>query len=147
DQHGMRPTPAAVKDALRTWSNKRERLSVYTSATLLEFNSPEELNEALARGLPGVRLSDRLAVVAKESAVDFRHFRLLGSRDYALPPEQCVQVEADGVTLTLDTARSDLLLETELPTFAELLNPSPQPFSLRGRGAGGEGVNGKRQYR
>jgi hypothetical protein len=120
----MRPTPPSVIESLRTWANKRERLGVYPSATLFEFGSAEDLNEALARGLPGVRLSERLAVVADESAIDFRHFKLTGTRDYGLPPEKCVEVEQDGVTLGIDWARSDLLLETELKRFAERLEIS-----------------------
>src|SRR5205823_13030304 len=47
EQHGTRPTPPAVIDSLRTWSNKRERISVYPSAALLEFGSAEQLSEAL----------------------------------------------------------------------------------------------------
>ncbi|MBV9124639.1 MAG: helicase-associated domain-containing protein, partial [Planctomycetes bacterium] len=133
EQHGMRPTPASVLESLKTWANKRERLGVYPSATLFEFNSAEDLQEALARGLPGVRLSERLAVVANESAIDFRHFRLAGTRDYGLPPEKCVEVAEDGVSLTIDLARSDLLLETEMQRFAELLDSSLN--------------NGRRQYR
>ena len=133
EQHGMRPTPPAVLESLRTWANKRERISVYPSATLFEFTSAEDLNEALARGLPGTRLSDRLAWWRTRSDVDFRHFRLSGTRDYALPPEKCVEVEEDGVTLTIDLTQSDLLLETELPRFAEPLNGTP--------------ANGRRQYR
>jgi hypothetical protein len=133
EQHGTRSMPPAVIDSLRTWSNKRERITVYPSATLLEFGSAEDLNEALARGVPAIRLSDRLAVAASEESIEFRHFRLTGTRDYALPPEKCVQVEADGVTLSVDLARSDLLLETELPRFAELIDGSP--------------ASGRRQYR
>ena len=133
EQHGTRATPLPVIESLRTWANKRERISVYPAAALLEFHSAEDLNEALARGLPGVRVSDRLALVPQESQIDYRHFRLLGTRDYSLPPERCVEVEPDGVTLTVDTARSDLLLETELPRFAEV--------------AGKPSANGRRQYR
>ena len=133
ERHGSRALPGAVLDLLRTWANKRERITVYPSATLLEFASAEDLQEALARGVPGVRISDRMAVVADEEAMEFRHFRLTGTRDYALPPERCVTVEPDGVTLTVDLARSDLLLETELPRFAELLD---RPTA-----------NGRRQYR
>jgi hypothetical protein len=132
EQHGTRGLPPAVLDSLRTWSNKRDRITVYPSATLLEFGSALDLNEALARGLPAERLSERLAVVANEEAIEFRHFRLTGTRDYALPPEKCVQVEEDGVTLSVDLARSDLLLETELPRFAELIGGAP---------------TGRRQYR
>src|SRR5262249_9761018 len=51
----------------------------------------------------------------------------------ALPPERCVTVEPDGVTLTVDLAKSDLLLETEAPRFAE---PIPRTSA-----------NGRRQYR
>lgn len=133
ERHGMKATPAPVVDSLRTWAQKRERITVYPSAALFEFASAAELNDALARGLPAVRLSDRLAVVADEGAVDYRHFRLTGTRDYALPPERCVEVEADGVTLVVDPARSDLLLETEVLRFAEPLAPA--------------GAGGKRYYR
>jgi hypothetical protein len=133
EQHGTRALPPAVLDSLKTWSNKRDRITVYPSATLLEFAGAADLDEALARGLPGERVADNLAVVAGEGAIDFRHFRLTGTRDYALPPERCVSVEPDGVTLSVDLARSDLLLETELPRFAEALD---RP-----------GANGRRHYR
>ena len=133
EQHSSKVLPNAVLDLLRTWSNKRDRITVYPSATLLEFATPEDLQEALARGVPGVRISDRMAVVANEDEMEFRHFRLSGTRDYALPPDRCVTVEADGVTLAVDLARSDLLLETELPRFAELIDRPP--------------TNGRRLYR
>ncbi len=133
EQHGTRPTPAAVLDLLRTWSNKRDRITVFPAAALLEFNSAADLNEALARGLPAIRVADTVAVVPTEDQIEFRHFRLTGTRDYALPPERCVTVEPDGVTLTVDLSRSDLMLETELPRFAELLDRA--------------GPGGKRQYR
>ena len=133
EQYGMRPTPPPVVELLRTWADKRERINVYASAALFEFASAADLNEALARGMAGVRLSDRLLVVADESRIDYRHFRLTGTRDYSLPPDPCVEVGADGVTLTVDSARSDLLLETELGRFTEAL--------------AGPGANGRRQYR
>jgi hypothetical protein len=133
EQHAMRPTPPAVVESLRTWADKRDRISIYPAATLFEFASPEDLNEALARGLPGIRLSERLLAVASENGVDFRHFRLTGTRDYGLPPEKCVTVEEDGVTLAVDVARSDLMLETELLRFAEPLD--------------GAAVSGRRRYR
>ncbi len=129
--HGMKALPTAVLDSLKTWSNKRERISIYGAGAIFEFASPAEMNEAIARGLPAVRLTDRLAIVPNESAIDYKHFRLTGTRDYTLPPERCVDVEADGVTLSVDLARSDLLLETELQRFAE----SSAPLPLAGEGA------------
>jgi hypothetical protein len=119
ERHSMKPLPVPVIDALKTWSNKRDRISVYPAAALFEFADADSLQEALARGLPAVRLTDRLAAVPNESAIDYRHFRLIATRDYCLPLERCVAVEADGVTLSIDQARSDLLLETELQRFAE----------------------------
>src|SRR5206468_4228996 len=61
----------------------------------------------------------RLAWVARESAIHSSLFRLSASRDFAAPPEQCVALADDGVTLTVDLARADLLLESELTRFAE----------------------------
>ena len=122
EQHGTRSTPASVLDSLRPWSNKRDRITVYPTAALMEFNRPEDLDDALSRGLPAIRLSPTLAVVPSEDQIEFRHFRLAGTRDYALPPERCVTVEADGVTLSVDLARSDLMLETELPRFTEAVD-------------------------
>jgi hypothetical protein len=142
-RHGMKATPAPVLDSLKTWANKRERISVYPSAVLLEFASAEHLSEALARGLPAARLSDKLAVVARESEVTYQLFRLTGTRDYSLPAEKCVDVEPDGVTLTIDLARSDLLLETEVQRFAEPVS-AHAPTNSR---PGPELVNGRRQYR
>lgn len=133
ERHGQKTTPAAVVEALRTWANKRERLSVYPAAALLEFATPSDLQEALSRGIKAIRLTDRLAVVANEDEIDYRHFRLAGTRDYTAPPERCVDVDADGVTLSVDVIKSDLLLETELQEFAEAV---PRPSA-----------NGRRVYR
>jgi hypothetical protein len=133
ERHSMKAMPVPVVEALRTWSNKRDRISVYPAAALFEFSSTEDMQEAIARGLPAVLLGERLAAVANESAIDYRHFRLVGTRDYVLPPEKCVEIESDGVTLNIDLARSDLLLETEVARFAELL-------------PGGD-VNNRRRYR
>jgi hypothetical protein len=119
ESHGMKAIPTTVLESLKTWSSKRERISVYSAGAIFEFGSAAEMAEAIARGLPAVRLTDRLAIVANESAIEYKHFRLTGTRDYTLPPERCVDVEADGVTLSVDLGRSDLLLETELLRFAE----------------------------
>jgi hypothetical protein len=119
ERYGMKALPPAVLDSLRTWSNKRERITVYASAALFEFATAAELSEAIARGLPAQRLTDRVAVVANEADIDYRQFRLTGTRDYCLPPERCVEVESDGVTLNVDLVRSDLLLEIEVQRFAE----------------------------
>jgi hypothetical protein len=133
EHHGMRPTPTPVLESLRTWANKRNRLTVFANAALFEFASGSDLEEALARGLPAIRMTDRLAAVANENSIDYRHFRLLGTRDYGLPPDRCIQVEEDGVTLTIDAVRADLLLETELCRFADYVDGTPNRESRRYR--------------
>src|SRR5439155_21602847 len=44
-----------------------------------------------------------------------------GTSDYTLPPTACVTVGDDGVTLAVDLAKADLLLEPEVQRFAEPL--------------------------
>ena len=125
--HGIKVIPSAVLDSLKTWSNKRERISIYAAGAIFEFATPAEMNEAIARGLPAVRLTDRLAIVANEGQIEYKNFRLTGTRDYTLPPERCVEAEADGVTLSVDLSRSDLLLETEIQRFAEPIERAGVP--------------------
>lgn len=140
ERHGTRPSPQAVLDSLKTWANKHERITIYTSATLWEFPTEKDLDNALARGLPALKVSDRFAISNTEEGVDFRNYRLTATRDYGLPPEKCVHVEPDGVTLMVDITKSDLVMETELPRFSDYdeIHTTPQhrayqvnPQSLR----------------
>ena len=120
EKHGTRTLPPTVIESLRTWADKRERITVFPSATLLEFGSPEDLNDALARGINGMRMSEMLLIVPGELPIEMlKHFRVSGNRDWGAPPEKCVEVADDGVTLSVDLARSDLLLETQMQRFAE----------------------------
>lgn len=117
DQHCVHPPPGNVIEALRTWAAKRDRLAVYQGVNLLEFLTKADLDEALSRGLKGLALADRYLLIENEDDLDYRHFRTLGTRDYTLPPTQCVLMAEDGITLSVDPTRADLLLETELLRF------------------------------
>ncbi len=119
DGHSTRPVPQAIIDQIGSWASKRERVVIHTSAMVLEFSSATDLEAALGRGLMAVRLGDRHALVDNEDAVDFRMFRLSGSRDYRVSPEPCIRQGPDGLDLTVDETKSDLLLETELPLLAD----------------------------
>ena len=123
-QHGAHALPPNVADLVRRWAGKRERIAVYAAATLLEFNTPGELEAAYSRGLVAQKLTDRLGL-AGGAEVDYRHFRLLGNRDYEAKPQRCVAFDADGVTFAVDVAASDLLLEAELGRLAEPAAGSP----------------------
>ncbi len=125
-QHSHRPLPGLVPDAIGRWASRREQITVYTAATLLEFGSLEERDWALAAWSaidPNafVTVADRFLLVENPQRIPTDRIISRGSRDYRLPPEKCVAIEADGVTLALDLTRSDLLIDAELARFADLL--------------------------
>ena len=127
-RHSQRALPSGVVDALRTWATHRERVTYYSAATLLEFASAAERDLALeswprddadpARE-PPIAVADRFLLIEDERAIPFDRFRMAGSRDYRRPPDVCVAVEADGVAMTLDPSRSDLMVDAELGRFAD----------------------------
>ncbi|WP_435017570.1 helicase-associated domain-containing protein [Tundrisphaera sp. TA3] len=123
-RHSSRPLPAGVAEALRTWAGRRDRVTYHASTTLVEFATAAELETALASWptngrVPPARIADRFLLVEDEGAIPFHRFRMAGSRDYRRPPEACVEVEPDGVELSLDLGRSDLLVDAELARFAD----------------------------
>ncbi len=136
-RHNPRPLPAGISEAVRTWAGRRERVTYHASATLVEFASAEELEAALTTWPAGpgpapARISDRLILVEDDATIPFARFRLTGSRDYRRPPDVCVEVEPDGVTLTLDLARSDLLVDAELARFTDEEPADPSRPSSKG---------------
>lgn len=142
-RHSQRALPAGVAEALRTWAGRRDRITYYSAATLIEFASPVDLERALGQwpespGGPPVVVSDRLLLVEDDASIPFQRFRLAGARDYRRAPEACLETEADGVTLGLDLGRSDLLVDAELARFADELPLEPA------RGAPG---NPRRRFR
>ena len=90
-----------------------------------------------------IAVAERFLLVEDEKTVPFDRLRLISSRDYRRPPEICAVVEPDGVTMVLDPARSDLLVEAELARFADLV-PAPQPERETSRGAGAAAVSRSR---
>ena len=119
NQHGVRPVPAPVIDLIQRWANKRERIAVYTSATLVEFLTPADLDVAISRGMIAVRITDRIGLCADGADPDYKNLRLIGNRDYEAKPTRCIAVDEDGVTLNLDAGQTDLLLEAEIGRLAE----------------------------
>ena len=127
-----RPVPLAVADLLQRWSSKRERITVYSSAVLVEFATPAELDVAVSRGIVAVRLTDRIGITADGSEPTLTQLRLIANRDYESRPQRCVSVADDGVTLTIDAATADLLLDAEIGRFAAPLPvDSNQPRRFR----------------
>ncbi len=148
NQHGMKPVPAPVADLLQRWANKRDRITVFAGATLVEFQSPADLDAAIARGIVSVRVTDRIGLTDDGREPEFKNLRLIGNRDYDARPQRCVAVGEDGLTLTIDAAQSDLLLEAEIGRLADpVAGESPgirrlrlTPDSLKRATIGGYGI-------
>lgn len=119
NQHGMKPVPAPVADLLQRWANKRDRITIFMSATLVEFQTPADLDTAISRGIVSVRVTDRIGITDDGREPDFKNLRLIGNRDYDARPQRCVTIGDDGLTLTIDTTQSDLLLEAEIGRIAD----------------------------
>ena len=125
NQHGMKTIPPPVLDLLGRWASKRERLTIFSSATLVEFPTPKDLDEAVSRGLVSIRVTERIGLTDDGSDPDFKQMRLIGNRDYSAKPQECLSIADNGVTLTIDSALSDLLLEAEIIRIAEPLPDDP----------------------
>jgi hypothetical protein len=124
-RHSSRPVPPAIADLLQRWSSKRERITVFASAVLVEFATPAELDAALSRGIVAVKLTERIGITADGGTPALAQLRLIANRDYEAKPQRCVAVSDDGVTLTVDAAAADLLLDAEIGRFAVPLPPEP----------------------
>ena len=124
-RHSSRPLPSALKDAVERWAKHRERVVFYEAATLIEFDSRRDRDQAAehwakaGEGKPFLPVADRFILVEDARDVPTWRISTTAARDYRLPPERCVAVEPDGVTLVLDPTRSDLLIDAELSRFAD----------------------------
>src|SRR5262249_17858244 len=99
-RHSQKPVPPVVVDAVRTWASRRERVTYYAAATLMEFGSRAERDQALkswpeSDSEPPTAVADRFLLVGDERTIPFDRFRLTGARDYRRPPEVCVTIDAD----------------------------------------------------
>lgn len=130
ERHSTRPLPESVVETMRSWSTKRERVQVYSSAMLLEFRTAEELQIAVKQGLVEQALTDRIGMVSSESQIDYGRFRLVGTRDYMAPEERCVDVGDDGLNLTVQDGKADLLLTAEIRKFADPADSNADDRSL-----------------
>lgn len=131
-RHSARPVPPSVADLLQRWANKRERITIYASAVLVEFPSAADLDAAIARGIVSVKLTDRIGLTADGKEPPLAQLRLIANRDYEGKPQRCVTVADDGLTLTVDAAQADLLLDAEIGRYAEPL-PSESHTARRFR--------------
>ena len=63
---------------------------MFSSAVLVEFQTPAELDAAVARGVVTLRLTDRIGMTADGGEPSLSHLRLIGNRDYESRPQRCL---------------------------------------------------------
>lgn len=122
ERHSTRSLPDSVLETLRSWASKRERVQVYPNAVLLEFRTCGELEAAIKQGLVDQAITDRIGLVPSDDRIDWSRFRLAGTRDYQAPDERCVEVLPDGLTLSVQDGKADLMLGAELRRIAKPLD-------------------------
>ena len=130
----QRPLSRGVIEAINSWAQRREQVVYYEATTLMEFASQVERDQALelwpaGQDVPPVPVAERFLLVEDDRMVPYTRLRLTSSRDYRRPPEVCVTIADDGVTLVLDPARADLLVDAEIAHFAD-----PVPAAARTSG-------------
>jgi hypothetical protein len=124
--YSQRPLPSHVSDAIARWTLQRQRITFYAAATLIEFASPAERDQALEAWQEDhpntfIPVAERFLLVESPLQIPTDRIRTSGSRDYRHPPEKCVSIDPDGVTLALDPTRSDLLIDAEISRIADEL--------------------------
>jgi Helicase conserved C-terminal domain len=138
-RHSQRALPPGVIDAVKSWSARRERVTFYKSATLIEFGSDSERDRAM-ESWPGgiaaapVAVAERFLLVEDDGNIPYDRLRTSSSRDYRRPAEVCMTPLSDGVSLRLDPARADLLVDAELERFAD---PVESPEAARAQSPSG----------
>lgn len=119
--HSGHPPPPSVLESIRTWARKRSRLTVYASASLFEFADPKDMQDVLDRGIQGTPITERILLLASDQEVASKNIRITASRDYQQAVDRCVETGPDGIIFRVDLSRSDLMLESELRRFSDMI--------------------------
>ena len=116
------PLPQNVTVELREWAARRERITLYQRARLLEFpacagsqSSTAHRDAALEAGLRGAPVGERFVLLASAVPDPVAHPRGV---NYARPLSRCLTVTEDGM-VTLLRPDVDLIIAGELDLWAE----------------------------
>ena len=109
------PLPQNVTVELREWAARRERMTLYQRARLLEFPDAMHRDAVLEAGLRGAPVGERFVLLASAAPDPTAHPRGV---NYARPLSRCLTVTEDGM-LTLLRPDVDLIIEGELDLWAE----------------------------
>jgi hypothetical protein len=109
------PLPDSIVRTLADWAARRERLSVYLNARILEFRSPAARDAALTAGqVQGTAVGERFVLVESLS----RGFRPRGTIAYEPELPKCLAAGETG-EIAIDQASRDVLIAGELAAYCE----------------------------
>lgn len=110
----LHPIPDNIVRSLTTWAQKRERISVYCNANILEFGDKKSRDEALKKGqVKGTSIGERLILV---SSINGLKPKAAISYEPNLP--RCLSVDETG-SIKINLASKDLLIEGELASYSQ----------------------------
>ncbi|HEY5864879.1 MAG TPA: helicase-associated domain-containing protein [Candidatus Tectomicrobia bacterium] len=113
------PLPDNVRQMLEEWAARRDRLTVYRHASLVEFADQAARDAALARPeLSGQPVGERFIVLSAQPRRQTTEVQSSRAVDYYTAPVRCVQVAEDG-TVHIRRAHADLLVRGEVAAWAE----------------------------
>ena len=113
------PLPANVRQMLEEWAARRERLTVYRNASLVEFADQAARDAALAGpGLSGQPVGERFIVLSAQPRRQTTAVQSSRTVDYCTAPVRCVQVAEDG-TVHIHRTHADLLVRGEVAAWAD----------------------------
>lgn len=111
------PLPDNVSQMLVDWAARRERLTLYRTASLVEYSDQASRDAALASGTsPGSPIGERFIVLTPPtSPAALQPGRTV---DYLAAPVRCVEVTEEG-EVHIRSAKADLLVQGTVAAWAE----------------------------
>jgi len=113
------PLPDNVQQMLQEWAARRERLTVYRTADLVEFADQAARDAALAtQALAGQPIGERFLVLSRQTRHATAAVSASRTVDYGAAPVRCMQVAEDG-TVHIRRTHADLLVRGEVAAWAD----------------------------
>lgn len=113
------PLPENIRQTLSDWAARREQLSVYLMADVLEFADQQTRDVALAKKAgSGVAVGERYVLLSGPQRKRGLSTRISRTVDYVSPPTRCLSVSEEGA-IHVTKQGGDLLVEGEMTAWAE----------------------------
>jgi hypothetical protein len=114
-----RDLPQNVEAEIRSWAALREKVTLRRRASLLQYASGAERQQAQKHGFDGTAVGERFLLC---SPATLQRANLVQCFDYAGAPAACLAAHEDG-TVTLTRAMHDILVVHYLDRWAQRLPP------------------------